>query len=74
MKIIPSHPFLFTPAVEIRRMDKTTHAVLDRAFNADAQRELRHEDSQAWSAVTGILFVIVTAGAILGLIGVLFTL
>jgi hypothetical protein len=70
----PGVPFWYPLAAEIQPMDKNTHAVLDRVFNADAQRELRHEDSQAWSAVTGILFLIVTAGAILGLIGVLFSL
>jgi hypothetical protein len=55
-------------------MDQRTHAVLDRVFNPDVQQELRQQDSQAWTAVTGILFFIVTAGAILGVIGVLLSL
>jgi hypothetical protein len=52
-------------------MPSNSHEVLDRAFTPEAQQAMMHEDAQAWAAVTGILFVIVTGGALLGIIAVL---
>ncbi len=50
---------------------KSRQTVLDQAFSSEQQQAMRDEDSEAWGAVTSILFVIVTGGAILGIIGVL---
>jgi hypothetical protein len=41
------------------------------AFSEDEQRTMLHDDSEAWSSVTGILFTIVVAGVLLGILGVL---
>jgi hypothetical protein len=50
---------------------KSRQSVLNQAFSSEQQQAMRDEDSEAWGAVTSILFVIVTGGAILGIIGVL---
>jgi hypothetical protein len=51
--------------------DDLAHPVLSRAFTPEMREEMRADDGRAWTAVSGILFFIVTLGTILGLIGVL---
>ena len=43
-------------------------------FSAEDQEAMRRDDSQAWRAIAGILFAIVTGGALLGIAGVLLSL
>jgi hypothetical protein len=53
---------------------KNRQSVLDQVFTPDEQLKMQAEDGEAWGAVTGILFVVVTGGTILGIIGVLLSL
>ena len=55
-------------------MSTVSRRVFETAFPPEAQQEMLQADSEAWGAITGILFAIVTGGAVLGIIGVLFSL
>lgn len=55
-------------------MKTATHRVFETSFPLEVQQAMRQEDSQAWKAITGILFLIVTGGALLGIAGVLLAL
>jgi hypothetical protein len=52
-------------------MHEVDHPVFESAFTPRARQLMIEEDAQAWSAVTGILFAIVTGGALLGIAAVL---
>jgi hypothetical protein len=53
---------------------KNPPSMLDQVFTAEEQQKMHDEDGEAWAAVTGILFFVVTGGTILGIIGVLLSL
>jgi hypothetical protein len=55
-------------------MTELDHPVFHSAFTPQAQQAMIAEDAEAWTAVTGILFAIVTGGALLGIMAVLMSL
>jgi hypothetical protein len=64
----PDQGIPFTPSIAMHEVD---HPVFQSAFTPQARQLMIEEDAQAWSAVTGILFAIVTGGALLGIAAVL---
>jgi hypothetical protein len=47
------------------------HPIWEHSFSEDRRQEQLHDDSAAWSAVTGILLTIVTVGVCLAVLSVL---
>jgi hypothetical protein len=43
------------------------------AFNAEARKELRDEDSQAWTAIVALLLGIISTGVLLAIVCVFLT-
>jgi hypothetical protein len=64
-------PRLILPSTYASIMHEVDHPVFESAFTPQARQLMIEEDAQAWSAVTGILFAIVTGGALLGIAAVL---
>ena len=43
------------------------------AFNAETRKELKEEDSQAWTAIVALLLGIISTGVVLAILCVLLT-